>query len=89
MFSKARSSLTSGAAPVSSACLLPRLGQKKVIRGDRNNIIDKAQRIVRKNGFTEDQITLIKGRLEDIQLPAEVSTVDAIVSERMGYALYF
>ncbi len=64
-------------------------GAKKVIGVDSSNIIDKAQRIVRKNGFTEDQITLIKGRLEDIQLPAEVSTVDAIVSEWMGYALYF
>ena len=64
-------------------------GAKKVIGVDSSNIIDKAQRIVRKNGFTEDQVTLIKGRLEEIELPEGVTSVDAIVSEWMGYALYF
>ena len=78
--------------PASCVCLQPEQEQKKkkrVIGVDSSNIIDKAQRIVRKNGFTEGQITLIKGRLEDIELPADVPSVDAIVSEWMGYALYF
>ena len=64
-------------------------GAKKVIGVDSSNIIDKAEHIVRNNGFS-DTISLVKGRLEEIpSLPGGLEQVDVIVSEWMGYALYF
>lgn len=35
------------------------------------------------------EITLIKGRVEDIELPPEYPKVDIIISEWMGYCLYY
>jgi SAM-dependent methyltransferase len=64
-------------------------GAKKVIGVDSSNIIESAKRIVRDNGFA-DKITLVRGRLEEVDLPLEDGEqVDVIVSEWMGYALYF
>lgn len=62
-------------------------GAKKVIGIDMSNILDQAEKIVRSNGFTEDQIVLLKGKLEDVTLP--VQTVDIIISEWMGYFLLY
>lgn len=42
--------------------------------------------MLRENGLSE-KISLVKGRLEDTQLPVE--KVDVIVSEWMGYFLLF
>ena len=50
-----------------------------------SNIIDKAQEIIAQNGFS-DQITLIKGKVEQIDIPEKV---DIIVSEWMGYFLLY
>ncbi|KAG7532205.1 hypothetical protein FFLO_03754 [Filobasidium floriforme] len=61
-------------------------GAKMVIGVDMSNILDQAQKIVEKNGFA-DKITLIKGKIEEIELP--VKEVDIIVSEFMGYLLIF
>lgn len=61
-------------------------GAKHVYSVDMSNIIDKAKEIISLNGF-QDKITLIQGKLEDIQLP--VDTVDIIVSEWMGYFLLY
>ncbi|KAK6453987.1 S-adenosyl-L-methionine-dependent methyltransferase [Scheffersomyces xylosifermentans] len=61
-------------------------GAKHVYSVDMSNIIDKAREIVSLNGF-EDKITLLQGKLEDIELP--VDTVDIIVSEWMGYFLLY
>ena len=46
------------------------------------------QQIVRDNGL-EDVITVVRGRVEDIQLPEGVESVDVIVSEWMGYGLLY
>nr|ODN95098.1 protein arginine N-methyltransferase 1 [Cryptococcus depauperatus CBS 7855] len=62
-------------------------GAKLVIGIDMSNILDQAEKIVRANGFTKDQIVLLKGKLEDIELPAK--QVDIIVSEWMGYFLLY
>ena len=62
-------------------------GAKQVIGIDMSNILDQAEKIVRSNGFTEDQIVLLKGKLEDVTLP--VQTVDIIISEWMGYFLLY
>lgn len=52
-------------------------GAKLVVGVDMSNIIDQAKEIVKINGF-ENQITLIKGKMEEVQLP--VDKVDIIVS---------
>ncbi|ORX39988.1 S-adenosyl-L-methionine-dependent methyltransferase [Kockovaella imperatae] len=62
-------------------------GAKLVIGIDMSNILDQAEKIVRANGFTEEQIVLVKGKLEDVTLP--VDKVDIIISEWMGYFLLY
>lgn len=61
-------------------------GAKHVYSVDMSNIIEKAKEIVSLNGF-DDKITLLQGKLEDIDLP--VDHVDIIVSEWMGYFLLY
>ncbi|PLW14518.1 hypothetical protein PCANC_00021 [Puccinia coronata f. sp. avenae] len=61
-------------------------GAKQVIGIDMSGIIDQAKKIVKANGF-EDTIVLIKGKLEDVELP--VDKVDIIISEWMGYFLLY
>ncbi|ODV86265.1 hypothetical protein CANARDRAFT_6759 [[Candida] arabinofermentans NRRL YB-2248] len=61
-------------------------GAKHVIAVDMSNIIEMAQKIVNLNGF-EDKITLLKGKLEDVEMP--YPKVDIIISEWMGYFLLY
>ena len=63
-------------------------GAKKVIGVDMSSIIERSKKVVEKNGYS-DVITLVRGRLEDIELPLAAGEVDIIVSEWMGYGLYF
>lgn len=53
-----------------------------------SGIIDVARRIIEKNNLS-DKITLIKGKAEEIELPAEYPKVDIIISEWMGYCLFY
>jgi len=61
-------------------------GAKHVYGIDMSSIIDHAQEIVKANGF-ENDITLIKGKVEEVVLPVE--KVDIIISEWMGYCLLY
>ncbi|XP_073514328.1 protein arginine N-methyltransferase 3 isoform X1 [Phyllobates terribilis] len=61
-------------------------GAKKVYGVDKSEIIYQAMDIIRLNKL-EDRISLIKGRIEEIDLPVE--KVDIIISEWMGYFLLF
>lgn len=61
-------------------------GAAKVFAVDKSDIIDKARENVFHNGLT-DQITCIRGRIEEIDLP--VDQVDIIISEWMGYCLLY
>lgn len=61
-------------------------GAKHVYGIDCSSIIDQAQQIVKDNNLA-DTITLIKGKVEDVQLPVE--KVDIIISEWMGYCLLY
>ncbi|XP_066503697.1 protein arginine N-methyltransferase 3 isoform X2 [Hoplias malabaricus] len=63
-----------------------RSGAKKVIAVDQSEIIYQTMDIIRSNRL-ENTITLIKGRVEDVELPVE--KVDFIISEWMGYFLLF
>lgn len=51
-------------------------GAKLVIGVDMSNIIDQAKEIIKINGF-EGQVQLIKGKMEEVQMP--VDKVDIIV----------
>jgi 2-polyprenyl-3-methyl-5-hydroxy-6-metoxy-1,4-benzoquinol methylase len=69
--------------------LAAKAGAKKVIGVDLSRITSKTERIIEKNGF-KDVITVVHGRLETVELPlADDEKVDVIISEWMGYALYF
>ncbi|KAF9869321.1 protein arginine methyltransferase [Colletotrichum karsti] len=61
-------------------------GAAKVFAVDKSDIIDKARENVYHNELG-DQITLIRGRIEEIELP--VDQVDVIISEWMGYCLLY
>lgn len=68
-------------------------GAKKVIAVDNSDILTQARQIIELNGYT-NVITCIRGKIETLieekALPlSEGETVDIIVSEWMGYALFF
>jgi len=65
-----------------------RAGAKRVIAVDASAIGEKARKIVKANGF-EDVITVVRGKVEEIELPDGIEKVDIIVSEWMGYALLY
>merc|ERR1711992_428323 len=61
-------------------------GAKAVYGVDMSGIVEQAREIVKRNGF-EDKVTLIRGKIEEIVLP--VPKVDIIISEWMGYCLFY
>ena len=61
-------------------------GAKHCYAVDCSAILEQAKKIIKCNGF-EQQITLIRGKVEEIELP--VPKVDIIVSEWMGYFLLY
>ncbi|AMD22017.1 HGL323Cp [Eremothecium sinecaudum] len=61
-------------------------GAKHVIGVDMSSIIEMARKIVETNGLS-DKITLLRGKLEDVELP--FPKVDIIISEWMGYFLLY
>ncbi|OWZ43844.1 protein arginine N-methyltransferase 3 [Cryptococcus neoformans c45] len=66
--------------------LAAKAGAKHVYAIEASGLAVKARENIQKNGFT-DVITVIQGKVEDIQLP--VKEVDVIVSEWMGYMLLY
>jgi len=63
-----------------------RAGAKKVIGVEMATIHHQARKIIAANGFA-DVITIIGGKIEEIELPVE--KVDIIISEWMGYFLLY
>jgi protein arginine N-methyltransferase 1 len=61
-------------------------GAKQVYGVDMSGIVEQAKKIIAKNGFA-DKITVIRGKIEEITLP--VPKVDIIISEWMGYCLFY
>lgn len=59
-------------------------GAKKVYAVEASNMAEHAQRLIKSNKL-EDVITVIAGKIEEIELPQKV---DIIISEPMGYMLY-
>lgn len=73
-----------------------RAGAKKVFAIDRSNIVEKTRKIIERNGLNHI-IEIIQAQVEDHQLDdairsysgGNLNSVDVIVSEWMGYGLYF
>lgn len=63
-----------------------RAGASRVVGVDASDIIGFAQRIVQANKL-DGQVSLLRGTMETLAMPADVPHVDIIVSEWMGYAL--
>lgn len=61
-------------------------GAKHVYAIEQANIYIKAKEIIKLNNY-QDKITIINGKIEEIELPVE--KVDIIISEWMGYALLY
>jgi len=60
-------------------------GAKHVYGVDMSSIIDHAKTIIKDNKM-DDSITLIKGKVEEVDIPEKV---DIIISEWMGYCLLY
>ncbi|CAG5122543.1 unnamed protein product, partial [Candidula unifasciata] len=63
-------------------------GAAKVIGIECSSIIDYAQKIVAANGL-DNVISLVKGKVEEVSLPDGIDKVDIIISEWMGYCLFY
>ncbi|EDW58908.2 protein arginine N-methyltransferase 1-B [Drosophila virilis] len=63
-------------------------GAAKVIAVDCSNIIEFARQVIIDNNL-QDVITVVKGKIEEIELPNGVEKVDIIISEWMGYCLFY
>lgn len=63
-------------------------GAKHVYAVDSSAIAVQAQQIVERNHF-QDKITVIRGKVEEIELPSTTPHVDVILSEWMGYSLLY
>eukprot|EP00186_Timspurckia_oligopyrenoides_P002216 CAMPEP_0182448064 /NCGR_PEP_ID=MMETSP1172-20130603/23151_1 /TAXON_ID=708627 /ORGANISM="Timspurckia oligopyrenoides, Strain CCMP3278" /LENGTH=361 /DNA_ID=CAMNT_0024644785 /DNA_START=285 /DNA_END=1370 /DNA_ORIENTATION=- len=62
-----------------------RAGAKVVYAVEMSRIVDQAREIVQKNGF-DGVVEIIEGKMEEVELP---SKVDIIISEWMGYFLFY
>jgi len=63
-------------------------GAKKVIGIEMASISHKAREIVKANGF-ENVISIVQGKVEEVELPDGIDKVDIIISEWMGYFLIY
>jgi protein arginine N-methyltransferase 1 len=63
-------------------------GARKVIGIECSNIVEYARQIVTANRLDEI-VTIIKGKVEEVALPDGIEKVDIIISEWMGYCLFY
>nr|NVI69779.1 arginine methyltransferase 1 [Cucujiformia] len=63
-------------------------GAKRVIAVECSNIVDYADKIIKANKL-DHIITIVKGKVEEINLPDGIDSVDIIISEWMGYCLFY
>merc|ERR1712018_1095220 len=63
-------------------------GAKKVIGIECSSIVEYAQKIVKANNL-DDVVEIIKGKVEEVSLPEGIDKVDIIISEWMGYCLFY
>lgn len=63
-------------------------GAARVIGIECSSIIDYSQKIIKANKL-DHIITLVRGKVEEVTLPEGVDKVDIIISEWMGYCLFY
>lgn len=63
-------------------------GAARVIGIECSNIVEYAKKIVEANHMS-DIITVVKGKVEEVELPDGIQQVDIIISEWMGYCLFY
>lgn len=63
-------------------------GAERVIGIECSNIVEYAKQIVEINKL-DHIITIIKGKVEEVELPDGIEKVDIIISEWMGYCLFY
>jgi len=63
-------------------------GASKVIGVDMSSIVEHAKKIVADNNLS-DIVEIIRGKVEEVTLPAGIEKVDIIISEWMGYCLFY
>ncbi|KAL1461910.1 hypothetical protein WDU94_013772, partial [Cyamophila willieti] len=63
-------------------------GAARVIGIECSNIVEYAKEIVQKNNLS-DIVTILKGKVEEVELPFGIQKVDIIISEWMGYCLFY
>jgi len=63
-------------------------GAARVIGVECSNIVEYAKQIVADNNLNHI-VTIIKGKVEEIDLPDGITKVDIIISEWMGYCLFY
>ncbi|KAK6635235.1 Protein arginine N-methyltransferase 1 [Polyplax serrata] len=63
-------------------------GAARVIGIECSNIVEYAKEIVEINKL-DHIITIIKGKVEEVELPDGIEKVDIIISEWMGYCLFY
>jgi len=63
-------------------------GAAKVIGVDMSSIVEYARKIVEANNLS-DKVEIIRGKVEEITLPGGIEKVDIIISEWMGYCLFY
>lgn len=63
-------------------------GASRVIGIECSNIVEYAKQIVEANHLS-DVVTIVKGKVEEVELPDGITSVDIIISEWMGYCLFY
>ncbi|XP_043477095.1 protein arginine N-methyltransferase 1-B isoform X1 [Leptopilina heterotoma] len=63
-------------------------GAARVIGIECSNIVEYAQKIVEANNLSKT-ISILKGKVEEVILPDGIEKVDIIISEWMGYCLFY
>lgn len=63
-------------------------GAARVIGVDCSNIVDYAKENITANHL-DHIITIVKGKVEEVELPFGIEKVDIIISEWMGYCLFY
>ena len=63
-------------------------GARRVIGVEKTDFALLARQVVLDNNFQE-VVTILYGKVEEVELPHDVDKVDVIVSEWMGYCLFY
>merc|ERR1719232_1928775 len=63
-------------------------GAAKVIGVDMSSIVEYARKIVEANNLS-DKVEILRGKVEEVTLPDGIEKVDIIISEWMGYCLFY